>query len=90
MTMRLFAPGAAGVLSFLSTAASAATVDSGDLASLTLPAIAVLAGAAILLVAMMLWRRRSKAVSEAVEQARKRAVHRHTERLATQMAEPDF
>jgi len=36
------------------------------------------------------WRRQAKAKSEAIDRARSRALHRHTERLATQIAEPDF
>ncbi|MGJ7511298.1 hypothetical protein [Variovorax sp. GT1P44] len=52
--------------------------------------IAALAGAAVLLAAIALWRRRARAVTESVEPARRRALLRHTERIATQMAEPDF
>ncbi|MEJ8815892.1 GlyGly-CTERM sorting domain-containing protein [Variovorax ureilyticus] len=59
---------------------------------MTLP---VLAGATgflclVLLVALARWRRRAKLIGQRVDLARQRAFHRHTERMATQINEPDF
>jgi len=44
----------------------------------------------VLLVALARWRRRAKLIAARVELARQRAFHRHTERMATQITEPDF
>jgi len=82
-------PGAGGAF-FFCTAASAASSSPGGTATSTLLVFAALLVAAVLVGAVKLWRRRMKAESEAVDLARRRALHRHTERLATQIAEPDF
>ena len=90
MTKRFLASGAAGALSFISAASSAAPSSSGGSESWTVPLLVAVAGAAVLLLAVTFWRRQAKAKSEAIDRARSRALHRHTERLATQIAEPDF
>jgi hypothetical protein len=88
MTIRILAPTSGGAMYILSTTANAAS-SIPDEAAPWITAVLV-AGVALLLVAVALWRRRAQAVSEAVDQARQRALHRHTERLATQIADGDF
>ena len=59
---------------------------------MTFPVLAGVTGLlGLLLVALARWRRRrAKLIAERVELARQRAFHRHTERMATQITEPDF
>lgn len=91
MTKRFLVPGAAGAMSFFTASARAAAISSwGGAASWVVPTSVALASATVLVVAVLLWRRRVRAASEAIQRARSRALHRHTERLATQIAEPDF
>jgi hypothetical protein len=92
MTIRFYAPCAAGATYFLSAAASAASAIDLAEQEWLIPVLAVLGGASVLLGALMLLRRRAKVDSPVVAGARERSLQRHTERqrLATQYPDADF
>ncbi|MEJ8814542.1 hypothetical protein WKW77_25925 [Variovorax ureilyticus] len=91
-TIRIAPLCAASPMYLLSTTARAATSFELGVAESWLIAAVLIAGlvGSILTALVVVWRRKMKTAAEAIAAARERSLKRHTQRMATEFAEPRF